>query len=40
MHVHWLVHRTVIIYSAFYDTQEDTVGMLMLRRLPHGIPVF
>ena len=30
----------VIIYSAFYDTQEGAVGMLMLRKLPHGIPVF
>ena len=31
---------TVFIYSAFYDTQEATVGMLMLYRLPHGAPVF
>jgi hypothetical protein len=34
------LYRTVIIYSAFYDTQEGTVCMLMLSRLPHGVPVF
>ena len=40
MHVYWLVHMTVIHYSALYDTEEGTVGMLMLSRLPHGVPVF
>ena len=31
---------TVIMYSTFYYTQEGTVGIVMLSRLPHGVPVF
>jgi hypothetical protein len=34
MHVYWLVHMTVIHYSALYDTEKGTVGMLILSRLP------
>ena len=39
IHLYWLLHMTVIIYSTLYDTQEGTVGILMLSRLPHCVPV-